>query len=77
MTKVSSLKAYEVYKTFIIQDLRPITPGSYTSSSAINPALTDVVGNCFTRKPQKGIIIGGYYIPEVGTESPEDLAIRY
>ncbi|WP_146153600.1 hypothetical protein [Adhaeribacter arboris] len=75
MTKVSYLKVFEVCKAFIYRDLRPMKKDAGLSADAL--ILTDVVGNCFTRKPRTGIIIGGYFIPEVGTESPEELTIRY
>ncbi|MDQ4139490.1 MAG: hypothetical protein M3142_03095 [Bacteroidota bacterium] len=77
MTIIPFLKVYEVCKTFISRELRPIKKEGYTNYSAHTPVLTDVVGNCFTRKPQSGIVIGGYFIPEVGSESPEELTIRY
>ncbi|QMU30640.1 hypothetical protein [Adhaeribacter radiodurans] len=77
MIKFSCLKVYDVCKTFIFRDFRPIKQNNHSGPSAIAPTLTDVVGNCFTGKPQTGIVIGGYFIPEVGTESPEELVIRY
>jgi hypothetical protein len=77
MAKINCLKVPAAIKTITLRNVRPIRKDTKPSSSPEDITFIDLAGNCFTSKPQTGIIIGGYVICEVEANLPDEPQIRY
>ena len=76
MAKVYCLRIPGNTKTLTLRNVRPVK--TETKPGACDDAIfLDLAGNCFTGKPQTGIIIGGYVIHNLDSELPGDFQIRY
>ncbi|RDC65376.1 hypothetical protein [Adhaeribacter pallidiroseus] len=77
MAKVYCLKVPAAIKTLTLRYVPPSKKENKASTSGKNAAYMDLAGNCFTNKPDTGIIIGGYIIWEAGADGPDEPQIRY
>ncbi len=77
MAKVNCLKIPEAIKTLTLRSVRPVRKVHKPSYFSGEATFIDLAGNCFTSKPQTGIIIGGYIIWEVGSNQSDEPQIRY
>lgn len=64
-------------KTYTLQDSRTGEKEEQSVTTTDGQIVIDLEGNCHVPKQKAGIVIGGYFIHEVGADLLEEPAIRY